>query len=77
LQSSANLMPLRVLADHSGGTFLDAKSAGDLADRLHRHRVALVVPPRLEYIWDQGIVMTLLLVWAGAEWVLRRMAGWL
>ena len=77
LQSSANLMPLRVLADHSGGTFLDEKSAGDLADHLHRHRVAMVVPPRLEYVWDQGIVLTLLLLWAGAEWLLRRLAGWL
>jgi hypothetical protein len=77
LQSSANLMPLRVLAEHSGGTFLDSKTAGELADHLHRRRVAMIVPPRLEYIWDQGIVMTLLLIWAGVEWLVRRMAGWL
>jgi hypothetical protein len=75
LNSSANLMPLRVLADHSGGKFLDATSGGELADHLHRHRTAMVVPPRLEYIWDTSFVMTLLLVWAGFEWMLRRLAG--
>ncbi len=75
LQSSANTMPLRVLADHSGGVFLDAKSAGDLAGLLHRHRASMIVPSRLEYIWDRSLVMTFLLIWAGMEWLLRRLAG--
>jgi hypothetical protein len=75
LQSSANLMPLRVLAEYSGGQFMDAKTAGDLAGLLHRHRTSMLVPPKLEYIWDQSIVMTCLLIWAGVEWLLRRMAG--
>jgi hypothetical protein len=35
----------------------------------------MVVPPRLEYIWDTSFVMTLLLIWAGFEWMLRRLAG--
>lgn len=75
LNASANPLPLRILADHSGGEFLDTKAAEDLADHLHRQRASMVVPPKLEYIWDQGFVMVLLLMWAGVEWLIRRLVG--
>jgi hypothetical protein len=28
-----------------------------------------------KYIWYKGVIMELLLVWAGLEWFLRRLAG--
>lgn len=75
LQASANLLPLKILAEHTGGKYFDAKNAGDLANELHRQRATMVVPPKLEYIWDNGIVMVLLLIWAGTEWLIRRLVG--
>lgn len=75
LNASANLLPLKILADHTGGEFLDVKSTADLSERLHRQRASMVVPPKLEYIWDQGFVMVLILMWAGTEWLIRRLVG--
>jgi hypothetical protein len=75
LQTSANFLALRMLAEHSGGAMFDVSNAGDLRDQLQRHRAAMLVPPQLEYLWDHGLIMTLLLVWAGVEWLLRRAAG--
>lgn len=75
LQTAANAMPLRILAEHSGGAFYQAEYVDDLQDQLRRHRQSLLSPPRLEYIWDQGVIMTLLLVWMGLEWIFRRLTG--
>ena len=77
LETSANPMPLRMLAEHSGGEFFEAHQAAEFVDRLHRQRASMLVPPQLEYIWDEGWVMFLLLLWAGSEWLLRRKAGML
>lgn len=75
LQTAANAMPLRILAEHSGGAFFQAELVDDLHDQLRRHRQSLLSPPRLEYLWDQGAIMTLLLVWMGLEWIIRRLTG--
>ena len=33
------------------------------------------VPPQLDYVWDQGAILVLLLGWIGWEWLLRRFSG--
>jgi hypothetical protein len=75
LITAADPMSLRMLAEHSGGHFYEMKQAADLAEHLHQLRVVEHVPPKLEYIWDQGTIMVLILVWTGSEWLLRRCAG--
>jgi hypothetical protein len=75
LQTAANAMPLRILAEHSGGAFFQAEFVNDLHDQLRRHRQSLLSPPKLQYLWDQGMIMTLLLVWMGMEWIFRRLTG--
>ena len=74
LETSANPMPLRVLAEHSGGAFFEPDGAAAFLDTLSRQRASMLVPPQLEYVWDSGILMFLLLLWCGSEWVLRRVA---
>jgi hypothetical protein len=71
----ADPMTLRILAEHSGGHFYEADQAGDLVNQLRLFRLSQRVPPQLEYIWDSGAVMVVLLVWGGAEWLLRRFSG--
>jgi hypothetical protein len=75
VMTAADPMSLRMLAEHSGGRFYEADQAADLADQLRQYRISQQVPPRLDYIWDQGVILAALLVWGGAEWLLRRMAG--
>jgi hypothetical protein len=75
LQTAADPMPLRILAEHSGGAFFDAEDVWDLYEQLRRHRLSMLSPPRSEYIWDHGAIMTLLLLWIGIEWIVRRLTG--
>jgi hypothetical protein len=75
LMTMADPMTLRMLAEHSGGRFYEADQAGDLVNQLRLFRLSQRVPPQLEYIWDQGAIMVLLLVWGGGEWLLRRISG--
>ncbi len=75
LQTSANFLTLQMLAEHSGGAAFDAAAAADLRQSLRRHREATLVPPQLESVWDHGVLMTLLLLWAGGEWLFRRAVG--
>lgn len=72
LQTSAKPMPLRVLAEHSGGQYFEADQYEELPKILRRHRASMLVPPRLEYIWDKWFVMFLMLAWTGTEWIGRR-----
>lgn len=75
LQTSANYLALQILAEHSGGAMFEAGDLSALGPALSRHRQSLVIPPQREYLWDRGWIMTLLLVWAGAEWLFRRAVG--
>ncbi|MFV0445820.1 MAG: hypothetical protein ACK5Q5_19760 [Planctomycetaceae bacterium] len=75
LQTAANSLPLQILAEHSGGTMFDDQGLGEITEKLQQHRDALLIPPRREYLWDRGLIMTLLLGWAGVEWLFRRAAG--
>jgi hypothetical protein len=75
LQTGANTLALQMLAEHSGGAMFGPTEVDSFEDRLQQHREALLVPPQREYLWDRGIIMVLLLTWAGVEWLFRRAAG--
>jgi hypothetical protein len=75
LHTAVNPTPLRILAEHSGGRFLGTDQMSELLSYLERHLASLQMPPTLEYIWDRGAILTLLLVWMGIEWITRRALG--
>jgi hypothetical protein len=75
LHTAANPQALRLLAEESGGKFLDENAVGDLENLLERHLASLEMPPQLEYVWDQGWILTALLGWMGLEWIVRRATG--
>lgn len=75
LNTTVNPMPLKVLAEHSGGEFFEVDQSATFLERLRRHRLSLEAPPQTEYIWDDGRFLVLLLTWAGIEWIVRRRVG--
>lgn len=75
LHTSANPAALRALSAGSGGRFFEPHEAAEFYETLRRHRASFDVPPQPAYIWDRGIVLVLLLAWAGGEWLLRRTVG--
>ncbi len=75
LHSAADPGAMRFLAEETGGVVLDPFRPGELADLLAREQAARVVPPQPTYIWDRGWVLACLLLWAGAEWLLRKKGG--
>jgi len=77
LETSANPLPLKVLAEHSGGVCFEPHQASDFVEHLRRQRSSMFIPPQLEYVWDRGWILFLLLAWTGSEWIFRRFAGML
>ena len=75
LNTMVNAMPLKVLAEHSGGEFYEIDQRDRFLQRLKRHLVATQAPPQTEYIWDDWRVMVALLSWFGIEWIVRRRMG--
>lgn len=75
LNTLVNAMPLKVLAEHSGGEFYEIDERDRFLQRLKRHLVATQAPPQTEYIWDDWRVMVALLSWFGIEWIVRRRMG--
>lgn len=75
LNTLVNPTPLRALAESSGGEFFEAGDFDAFRKRLTRHHQSLQAPPRSEYVWDSGVFMAALLVWAGIEWIARRNVG--
>jgi hypothetical protein len=72
LETSANPMPLQVLAEHTGARCFQPHQGEELIATLKAHRDSYQKPKELEYIWDRWSVMLLLLIWGGTEWILRR-----
>jgi hypothetical protein len=68
-------MAMAVLAEHTGGEAFKPNQADLLMDKLERRRLATIVPIEPEYIWDKGVILFILLLWAGLEWIVRRKAG--
>jgi hypothetical protein len=75
LETSANPMAMAVLAEHTGGEAFKPNQADLLMDKLERRRLATIVPIEPEYIWDKGVILFILLLWVGLEWIVRRKAG--
>lgn len=77
LHSSANRGALQALSETSGGRCLSPEDPDGLAKILSRRHAASLGPPGPVYLWDRGWVLTLMLVWAGVEWIIRRSGGML
>ena len=75
LLSATNRQALRQLAVGSGGLLLNPAEPGKLPDLLRRYRASRSVPPRPRYVWDRAWIMTLILLWGGCEWLIRRKGG--
>jgi hypothetical protein len=75
MHRSANRGALRTLSESSGGRCLDPYDPDALPKVLEQQRRAVLEPPRPAYLWDRGWVMSLILAWAGAEWLIRRAGG--
>jgi uncharacterized membrane protein len=77
LQSAAVPEALRLLAEESGGRFLDARHPENFYKELDRAEEAAIVPTRAEYVWNVRGFLLLLLTWVGLEWIIRRNRGFL
>lgn len=76
LQSSAHPHTLGALAQATGGTLLNPHTPQQLLPLLQQHRRAMLeTPPQPQFIWNRGWVLTLLLLWAGLEWLFRKQGG--
>ncbi len=75
LMTASNMLTLKILAEHSGGSFFRAENVDDLHSQLQHHRISMLTPPKLTYLWDRGWILTMLLIWMGMEWLIRRWAG--
>ncbi len=75
LDSSARPRAMQMLAQQSGGLSLAADEPAKLPKALARLRALQEVPQRPRFLWDKGLLLAMLLMWAGAEWLLRRKAG--
>lgn len=75
LRSSPDRPAMRRLAHASGGVYLNRRQPDQLLEVLARSRVSAMVPSRPVSIWDRGWVLTLLGIWAGAEWLIRKKGG--
>ena len=75
LQTSARPKAMRTLAEQSGGLFLAHDEAENLPEELAQLRALREAPHRPRYVWDKGLLLLVVLLWAGAEWLIRRKAG--
>ena len=75
LQTSANPEAMRILAEQSAGRYFEPAESERLSEELAKIRAMRQVPRRPEYIWPRGIILVVLLLWAGAEWIIRKRCG--
>ncbi len=75
LHTGVNRRALSTLSELSGGRCLSPDDPDALLDLLNKQRKASVSPPKPRYLWDRGWVMVVVLLWAGAEWIVRRLGG--
>lgn len=75
LHCDANVGLLRTLAEGSGGAVLDQDDPEQFFDVLERHRASMTVPPRAAYAWDRAWLLSVLLIWVGIEWLIRKKGG--
>lgn len=75
LRTSADPVAMRSLAEGSGGVALDPGKPEDLLRALKVREESHAEPPKLEYVWDSGLILAGILLWAGVEWIGRRRGG--
>ncbi|QDT47235.1 hypothetical protein Pan258_12660 [Symmachiella dynata] len=75
LLTDSNMLTLKIMAENSGGSFFLAENTEDLFSQLQHHRISMLTPPKLAYLWDRGWIMTILLIWIGMELFIRRWVG--
>jgi len=75
LNTTADPVPLRLLAEATGGRVFPPDGADRVTELLTAHRATLNAPPQPRYVWARMDVLCGLLVWLGLEWILRRRMG--
>ena len=65
---------LRVLAERSGGALVGLDQVEQLAEYLPNRRESVVVLGKPQPLWDNGTVLSLLVMLLGIEWILRKKA---
>ncbi len=75
MHTSANRSALRTLSETSGGRCLNADDPDEFFKLLDKQQQAMQTPPKPVYAWNHGWIMSLILSWAGVEWILRRAGG--
>ena len=72
LETSADPLPLQMLSQHTGARCFQPHESSQLVSSLEAHRESYREPKELEYIWDRWLILVLMLIWGGAEWIIRR-----
>jgi len=75
LNTAADPVPLRLLAEASGGQVLPPDGCDRVTELLRINRATLNAPAVPRYVWARLDVLCGLLTWLGLEWVLRRRMG--
>lgn len=75
LHTAANPSLMRELAEQTGGQVLDPNEPQSLLPAYQRHQAVMRVPIEPVYIWNRVWILMGVLVWAGCEWMLRRLGG--
>ena len=75
LNVAANPNVMREIANASGGKFLTLDQMSNLTNELKKLSASRQKSARPAYIWDQWLILVVLLGWAGAEWIIRKKVG--
>ena len=75
LDPSARPERLRRCAERTRGGFFAPDRPDEFLEVLERRALAQQIPTEPEYVWDHWVVMIVLLIWLGGDWILRRSAG--
>jgi len=64
---------LAELSASTGGSTLDATTLGQLEELLPNREVKIAGEPELATLWDRPVVLVVILVMVGVEWLVRRL----
>jgi hypothetical protein len=75
LETSADPALMRQLAQATGGETFHPNEPDRFLQKLQRRSLASIIPTEPKYIWDNGAILFIMLLWLGLEWLMRRKAG--